>query len=66
MDQEIVKELIQNELNENNLKVELTKLLNTDYQQQLKKSYEALRTKLGGKGASARAAKKMIDYLQNY
>jgi lipid-A-disaccharide synthase len=66
MDQEIVKELIQNELNGNNLKVELTKLLNTDYQQQLKKSYEALRTKLGGKGASARAAKKMIDYLQNY
>jgi lipid-A-disaccharide synthase len=63
MDEEIVKELIQNELNTNNLKTALTKLLEPNYQQHIKTSYEALKNKLGGKGASARAAKHMIEFL---
>jgi len=65
MDQEIVKELIQDELNETQLKLELSKLLDPNYQQQLKLQYEELRTKLGGKGASARAAKHIVDFIAN-
>lgn len=57
MDREVVKELIQEEFNEKNLAVELRKLLSEPIRSRLKEDYELLREKLGGPGASARAAK---------
>lgn len=65
MDKEIVKELIQNELNEKNLKAELDKLLEPSSRQRLLNDYEVLRSKLGGVGASAKTASLMINYLKN-
>lgn len=63
MDQEIVKELIQDDLNEGQLKAELSKLLDASYQLNLKNAYHELRNKLGGKGASERAAQHIIQFL---
>jgi lipid-A-disaccharide synthase len=64
MDKEIVKELIQNELNEKNLKTELDKLLETSSRKRLLDDYAILKGKLGGEGASAKAAELMLSYLQ--
>ncbi|MBA3972209.1 MAG: lipid-A-disaccharide synthase [Bacteroidetes bacterium] len=63
MDKEIVKELIQNELNEANLKLELDKLLEKETRDKLLADYAALKEKLGGAGASAKAAGLMFAYL---
>ncbi len=63
MDKEIVKELIQDDLNEKELKENITRLLEPNYQSQLKNAYNELRNKLGGKGASERAAKHIIGFL---
>lgn len=65
MDKEIVKELIQDELNESNLKIELTKLLKGDTRTKMLLEYAALKTKLGGSGASQKTAQLMISYLKN-
>lgn len=64
MDKEIVKELIQNELNEENLKTELDKLLNSKSRKQLLDDYSELKEKLGGAGASKKTAELMIAYLK--
>jgi len=56
MDREVVKELIQNDLNTNNLIEELTKILATEKRFEVFRDYELLREKLGGKGASDNAA----------
>ncbi|MCG2792809.1 MAG: lipid-A-disaccharide synthase [Weeksellaceae bacterium] len=56
MGKEVVTELIQNELNTNNLVAELDKILNTEKRNQLLDDYEILRAKLGGSGASQKAA----------
>lgn len=64
MDQEIVKELIQNDLNAVQLKKYLTQILDPSYQQQLKASYHDLSNKLGGIGASERAARHLINFLK--
>lgn len=64
MDKEIVKELIQHELNEINMKAELDKLLHPATRQRLLNDYEELRTKLGGAGASKKAATLMMNYLK--
>ncbi len=56
MDREVVKELIQNELNTGNLVSELKKILETERRFEVFKDYELLREKLGGKGASENAA----------
>lgn len=64
MDKEIVKELIQNELNETNLKTELNKLLQKDTRSKLLSDYAELKEKLGGSGASAKAAGLMFAYLK--
>jgi lipid-A-disaccharide synthase len=65
MDKEIVKELIQNELNEANLKAELDKLLNADSRKKMLSEYAELKEKLGGRGASEKTAQLMISYLKN-
>lgn len=64
MDKEIVKELIQQELNEQQLKQELSKLLDPTQNKQLLKDYQDLKQKLGGAGASLKTARLMIQYLQ--
>lgn len=66
MDKEIVKELIQNDLNEKNLKLELDKLLDPSSRKQLLENYSLLKEKLGGMGASAKTAELMISYLKNH
>ncbi len=63
MDKEIVKELIQNELNEANLKTELDKLLNPVTRNNMLENFALLRAKLGGAGASRHTAELMIKYL---
>jgi lipid-A-disaccharide synthase len=65
MDREIVKELIQNELNEANLKLELDKLLNPENRNIILSNYVELIEKLGGAGASKKAAGLMINYLNS-
>jgi lipid-A-disaccharide synthase len=64
MDREIVKELIQNELDEEHLKAELDKLLDSVSRERLLNDYAALKEKLGGAGASAKAAELMTAYLK--
>lgn len=63
-DKLIVTELIQNDLNTSRLTKELTILLGGESRQKQLDEYEAIHIKLGGKGASARTAKLMIDYLR--
>ncbi|GAA4149239.1 lipid-A-disaccharide synthase [Chryseobacterium ginsenosidimutans] len=60
MDREVVKELIQNDLNTKNLVEELKKVLEGKKRSQLLKDYELLREKLGGKGASENAAEVIL------
>lgn len=61
MDREVVKELIQNDFTKENLKHELERILEAEHRQQLFLSYFDLEQKLGGKGASAKAAKLIVD-----
>ncbi|MBA5247712.1 lipid-A-disaccharide synthase [Marnyiella aurantia] len=56
MDREVVKELIQQELNTDNLVEELGRILNGSTREKMLKDYSTLREKLGGKGASDLAA----------
>ncbi len=62
-DKEVVKELIQEEFNPENLKTELALLLDDNKRTELLMAYEALHAKLGGEGASERTAKRMIGYM---
>ncbi|WP_312176151.1 lipid-A-disaccharide synthase [Chryseobacterium sp.] len=61
MDREVVKELIQNDLNTNNLVEELKKILATEKRFEVFRDYELLREKLGGKGASENAADVILN-----
>lgn len=61
MDKEVVKELIQHDLNTKNLKAELTKILDDDHRKNLFSDYYDLEQKLGGKGASDNAAKLIVE-----
>ncbi len=64
MDKESVKELIQKELNTHNLTSELRKITTEEYRKTMLNDYEELHQKLGGIGASKRAAKLIIDSLE--
>ena len=67
MDKEIVKELIQDDLNTENLKRELDKILfDNEHRNLMISNYKLLKQRLGGKGASQRAAELMFDYLKRY
>ncbi len=64
MDAQIVTELIQKDLNTLKLKEEFEKIINNkEYLENLTNSYEDLKLKLGGKGASAKTAKLITGYL---
>ncbi len=65
MDKEVVKELIQGDLNENNLAKELDLLLhNGKRQRQLLEDYVELKDRLGNAGASEKAADVIIGVLR--
>ena len=64
MDEEIVKELIQSDFNEFNLKAELNNLLNHETINKILSNYSLLTAKLGGPGASKKTADLMINYLK--
>lgn len=63
MDREIVRELIQDEMNARLITEELRKLLGPKRDEMLAQ-YAELKTKLGGKGASARTAELIHTYLK--
>jgi len=60
MDKEVVKELIQNDFNENNLEQELHKILDTTQRSEMFSNYFDLEKKLGGKGASKKVAELIV------
>ncbi|GMN09953.1 lipid-A-disaccharide synthase [Croceitalea sp. MTPC9] len=61
MDKEAVKELIQGELTTRNLEVELNKIVSGQYRNRMIKDYEILEKRLGGKGASEKAANLIVE-----
>ena len=61
MDREVVTELIQHDFNEKKLEQELNKILDKTYREQLFLDYAELEHKLGGKGASEKAAKLIVN-----
>ncbi len=63
MEKEIVKELIQDDFNSKNLCFELSKVLDPENQLKIKQKYDELEIRLGGPGASLRAAKHIIAFL---
>ncbi len=63
-EKEVVKELIQHELTAENLVRELSAILTEKKQYEIQVDYDILREKLGGKGASERAARLMLKYLK--
>ena len=65
MDREVVKELIQGDLNEDNLVKELDQLLhNGKRQRRLLEDYEELKDKLGNVGASEKAAEVIVESMK--
>lgn len=64
MNREVVKELIQSELNTKNLKSELSKILSEPKRSEILKDYKQLREKLGGSGASERTAELIVGDLE--
>jgi len=61
MKKEVVKELIQGELNTKNLKMELLKILDTPTRKAQFEAYYELEKKLGGKGASEKVATLIVE-----
>lgn len=65
MDKPVIRELIQNEMNESNIREELNKLLNDKiYVNAMLHDYAELKTKLGGVGASSRIANEIFNSLK--
>lgn len=65
MNSEVVKELLQFDMNPEKVKEELDKILfDDDYRYKMLDEYKQLREVLGGTGASERVAKLIYDYLQ--
>lgn len=65
LDKEVVTELIQTEFNANRLKEELTKILDPYRRATLFLDYYDLEQALGGKGASEKTAKLIVQSTQN-
>ncbi|MFN0036539.1 MAG: lipid-A-disaccharide synthase [Saprospiraceae bacterium] len=63
MDRPMVRELIQDELNRENLRAALTEILAPEKSDALREGYAELRKRLGDGGASARAARAILDFL---
>tara|TARA_B110000914_G_C15462912_1_gene446797 strand:+ start:159 stop:1265 length:1107 start_codon:yes stop_codon:yes gene_type:complete len=65
MNKEILKELIQDQLNEENLRIELKNILTLSSQYTIRQEFNTLKTKLGSVGASSRAANIINTLIQN-
>ncbi len=63
MEREVVKELIQNDLNTKNLKAELKKILDEKVRKRIFEDYYELEKKLGGQGASKKTAELIFQKL---
>lgn len=63
MDREVVKELIQNDFTKENLRKELTNILEENHRTKLFSEYYELEKILGGKGASETVAKEIVKEL---
>ena len=63
MDKEVVTELIQKNCSPDNIKIELTKILNQDQRALILENYNILETKLGGLGASKKVAQQVVNSL---
>ncbi|WP_111706459.1 lipid-A-disaccharide synthase [Lutibacter citreus] len=61
MDKEVVKELIQEDFNKSNLEIEMKKILNDSERSKMFLDYYDLEKKLGGVGASTKAAKLIVS-----
>ncbi len=61
MDKEVVTELIQSDFNEKRLETELQKIIDDDSRQKMFSDYFDLEQKLGGKGASEKVAKLIVN-----
>jgi len=65
MDREVVRELIQNDLNQVTLHSELQDIIVTGYKHEIiRRDYNDLRTILGGGGASSRVAEDIVSRLK--
>jgi len=64
MDKEVVKELIQDEFNAKNLKMELTKILDGKPRETMISNYNLLETQLGGIGASEKTSALIVAALK--
>ncbi len=65
LDKEVVKELIQEDFNKQNLKVALTNILETYNREDLFLNYFELEKQLGGKGASKNVASQILAALKS-
>ena len=63
MEREVVKELIQKDLNKRNLVKELKKILSKEHRERIFSDYYELETKLGGTGASEKTARLIFETL---
>lgn len=63
LDKELVKELIQDDMNAKNIKTELDKLTDEHYRQEIMLGFEALRAKLHQTNTIKNIAKSMLDYI---
>jgi lipid-A-disaccharide synthase len=64
MDKEVVKELIQSDLNTSELKKELDKILSGPHREEMLGNFAQLRLKLGGSGASKLAAEHVFSMVK--
>jgi lipid-A-disaccharide synthase len=64
LDREVVKELIQDNFNKRNLKIELSNILDLSCREKMFLNYFDLEKKLGGKGASKNVATQIVAALK--
>ncbi len=64
-EQELVKELVQNEFTTENLGAELKNILQSDHRHRIIQGYESLYQKLGGPGASDHTADEIVQDLRS-
>lgn len=64
MDKEVVKELIQSDLNTQNLTIELNKILEGPNRKKMLENYSVLEEKLGGNGASEKTAQLIVSRIK--
>lgn len=65
IDKEVVKELIQSDLNTENLKRELQKIVAGQHREKMLENYTILENKLGGTGASKKTAQLIVSRIKN-